>query len=77
MDKVSEHFLHFMDLDPSCTHIALGGDLDGCDILPKGFDGVQDYPQLAQKLLACGLSEQNVKDIFWNNALGVMRKCCM
>jgi membrane dipeptidase len=77
MDKVSEHFLHFMDLDPSCKHIALGGDLDGCDVLPNGFHGVQDYPKLAQKLLACGLNEQNVMDIFWNNPLGVMRKCCM
>ena len=77
MDKVSEHFLHFMDLDPSCKHIALGGDLDGCDVLPQGFDGVQDYPKLAQKLLACSLNEQNVMDIFWNNPLGVMRKCCI
>lgn len=77
LDKACDHFLHFLELDPDGKHIALGGDLDGCDILPVGFDGVQDYPKLAEKLLSRGLTEQMVYDIFWNNALGVMKQCCM
>ncbi len=77
IDMACDHILHFMELDPSGRHIALGGDLDGCDPLPEGFAGVQDYPKLAQRLLERGLSEQNVYDIFWNNAIGVMGKCCM
>ena len=77
LDTVAAHFLHMMELDPEGKHIALGGDLDGCDILPDGFAGVQDYPQMAQKLLDCGLSEQNVMDIYWNNAWGVMNRCCI
>ena len=77
LDTACDHFIHFMELDPDGKHIALGGDLDGCDELPKGFDGVQSYPALADRLLQRGLSEQNLYDIFWNNALGVMRKCCM
>lgn len=77
LDTACDHFLHFMELDPDGKHIALGGDLDGCDELPKGFDGIQDYPKLARCLLDQGLSEDNLYDIFWNNALGVMRKCCM
>lgn len=77
LQTACEHFLHFMELDPSGKHIALGGDLDGCDMLPEGFAGVQDYPKLADALLQCGLSEQNVQDIFWNNAVGVMKKCCI
>lgn len=77
MDKVCDHFLHFLELDPDCKHIALGGDLDGCELLPEGFEGVQDYPVLAQKLLSRGLTEEMVGDIFWNNALGVIRRCCM
>ena len=68
------HFLHFLELDPSGKHIALGGDLDGCDKLPRGFDGVQSYPALAQCLLEHGLTEETVMDIFWNNALGVMKR---
>ena len=77
LDTACRHFLHFMELDPDATHIALGGDLDGCDELPKGFDGIQDYPKLSDRLLSHGLSDQNLRDIFWNNAIGVMRKCCM
>lgn len=77
LDTACDHFLHFMEMDPDGKHIALGGDLDGCDELPVGFDGVQSYPALAQRLLERGLSEQNLYDIFWNNALGVMERCCM
>ena len=77
LDTACDHFLHFMELDHNGKHIALGGDLDGCDELPSGFDGVQDYPALAARLLQRGMSEENLYDIFWNNALGVMRKCCM
>ena len=74
LDKVCDHFFHFLELDPDGKHIALGGDLDGCDALPKGFDGVQDYPALAQKLLDRGMTEQMVMDIFWNNPLDVMER---
>jgi len=76
LNTVCDHILHFLRLDPSGKHIALGGDLDGCSALPDGFSGVQDYPKLAEALIARGLKESTVRDIFWNNALGVMRKCC-
>ena len=72
LETVCAHILHFLELDNTGKHIALGGDLDGCDRLPRGFAGVQDYPMLAQCLLACGLSENQVLDIFWNNAIGVI-----
>lgn len=77
IDMACDHVLHFMELDPDGTHIALGGDLDGCDPLPAGFEGVQDYPKLAQRLLERGLDENILKNIFWNNALGVIDKCSM
>ena len=77
LDTACDHFLHFMELDPDAKHIALGGDLDGCDELPAGFDGVQSYPALANRLLARGLDERSLRNIFWNNALGVMEQCCM
>lgn len=76
LDTVCRHILHFLELDPTGKHIALGGDLDGCDTLPADFAGVQDYPKLAEKLLASGLDEALVYDIFWNNAVGVMKRCC-
>lgn len=75
LDTACDHVFHFLELDPDGTHIALGGDLDGCDPLPKGFAGVQDYPKLAQRLIERGLDEKYVHNIFWNNALGVIDKC--
>ncbi len=72
LDTLCDHVLHWLELDPEAKHIALGGDLDGCDHLPAGFDGVQSYPSLAERLLARGLTEPMVENIFWNNALGVM-----
>lgn len=76
LDRVCDHIFHFMELDPTGRHIALGGDLDGCDSLPNGFAGVQSYPALAQCLTARGLSADTVYQIFWKNALGVIARCC-
>ena len=75
LDTAADHFVHFLEHGGE-KHVALGGDLDGCDVLPKGFEGVQDYPKLADKLLERGLGEDLVYDIFWNNAMEVMRRCC-
>lgn len=76
LDTVCDHIFHFMELDPDGTHIALGGDLDGCDVLPAGFTGVESYPVLAERLSERGLDEKTLMNIFWNNALGVIEKCC-
>lgn len=73
LDTVCDHILHFLELDPEGKHIALGGDLDGVETMPDGFEGVQSYPALARKLLDRGLTEENVMDIFWNNAIRVMK----
>ncbi len=77
LDRLCDHIFHFLALDPGGKHIALGGDLDGCDQLVQGFSGIQDYPKLARQLLHRGLPESAVMDIFWNNAIGVMSKCCI
>lgn len=77
LDTACDHILHWLELDPEGDHIALGGDLDGCDVLPTGFEGVQSYPAFAQKLLDRGLNEKAVRKIFWDNALGVIEKCCL
>lgn len=77
LDKVCDHICHFLELDPSGRHIALGGDLDGCDELAAGFQGVQDYPRLASALRMRGLDDQTIRNIYWNNAIGVIERCCM
>ena len=73
LDTVCDHIFHFLDLDPTGKHIALGGDLDGCEKLSQGFEGVQSYPILAARLVERGLDEGMVRDIFWNNARNVFR----
>ncbi len=74
IDTMCDHIFHFMELDPSGKHIALGGDLDGITNMPAGFEGVQSYPVLAQRLMERGLTEGQVMDIYWNNAIGVMER---
>ena len=74
LDTVCDHILHFLEMDPNGNHIALGGDLDGCDQLPDGFDGIQSYPAMAAKLLERGVDENTLMNIFWNNAIGVMER---
>ena len=73
LDALCDHIFRFLELDPNGKHIALGGDLDGCDTLCTEITGIQDYPKIADRLLERGLEEQTVLDIFWNNALGVMK----
>ena len=77
LDTVCDHIFHLIEMDPDCRHIALGGDLDGCDRLPEGIAGIQSYPALAQRLLERGMSERELGDLYWNNAMGVMSGCCM
>ena len=77
LDTVCDHILHWLELDPEGRHIALGADLDGCDQLVEGFDGIQSYPALAARLLQRGLTGPMIENIFWNNALGVMEQCCI
>ncbi len=77
LDTVCDHILHFLELDPQGEHIALGGDLDGCSELPAGFEGVQSYPAMAQRLLERGVNEQILRRIYWDNALEVLKKCCI
>ena len=74
LDTICDHIFHFLDLDPSGTHIALGGDLDGVEALPDEFEGVQSWPKLAQRLHQRGLDEETIQNIFWNNAIGVMKR---
>jgi len=76
IDRVCNHVLHFIELDPECRHIALGADFDGCDALPEGISGVDDYPKLARRLSERGVDEDMIKRIYWENAMGVMEKCC-
>ena len=72
IDTVCDHIFHFLEIDNEGKHIALGGDLDGCNPLPQGFGGIQGYAKLANRLQERGLSDEMIMNIFWNNAIGVI-----
>ena len=74
LDSICDHIFHFLELDPDGTHIALGGDLDGVEKMPRGFEGVQSWPVLARRLMERGLDEETIQNIYWNNAIGVMKR---
>ena len=56
-DDVRRHLEHWLALGGERT-VALGGDLDGCDVLPEGFKGVEDYNALGTTLSAVFGEEQ-------------------
>jgi membrane dipeptidase len=75
LNTVCDHIFHFLEIAGNDKHISLGGDLDGVETLPAGFTSIQDYDKLAERLLQRGLKEESVENIFWNNAIGVIKKC--
>ncbi len=72
LDATCEHIFRMLELVPNGKHISLGGDLDGCDELPAGFTGIQSYNLLADRLSERGLDEATIRNIYWNNTMGVM-----
>ena len=75
-DDVFAHIEHFVELD-GADHIALGGDLDGCDQLPEEYTGLKDYELLASYLESKGLTEQMLQNIYSNTIEEVVKLCTM
>lgn len=66
MEELTAHVEHFLDLGGEKT-LCLGGDLDGCEALAAGMQGVQDVPKLYAALRERGYDQALLEDIFWNN----------
>lgn len=62
------HMDHFLALGGE-HHLAVGGDLDGCDMLPTGFTGVESWNDLGRWLMQQGVEEELVNHVFNNNAV--------
>lgn len=54
--------------------VGLGGDLDGVDFLPAGFEGVADYPRIEDLLHAGGLTPQQIDKVCHQNFLRVFQE---
>lgn len=60
------HFDRFLAMNGGKT-VCLGGDLDGCEQLAGGLQGIQDIPKLYEALRRRGYGEELLQDVFWNN----------
>ena len=66
MDALVAHVEHFLSLGGEKT-LCLGGDMDGCEVLAAGMQGIQDVPRLYEALATRGYGEALLNDLFWNN----------
>jgi len=76
IDTVISHIEHFLSLG-GAAHVALGADLDGCDVLPEGISGIEDMEKLANRLLQKNYAEGLVYDIFYQNLMRVVGEVCV
>lgn len=65
-DAMRAHLEHILSICGE-THTALGGDLDGCDLLPQGFCDLSSYAEFHAYLKEKGYSEQLLDRIFYEN----------
>ena len=66
IDALIEHIEHFWALDGEKT-LCFGGDMDGCDTIVAGIEGVQDVHKIYEALQQRGYSETLLQDLLWNN----------
>ena len=66
MDALAAHIEHFLALDGEKT-LCFGGDMDGCDDLAAGVEGLESIPALYEALQRRGYRETLLEDLFWNN----------
>lgn len=65
-ETMRRHLEHMLSLCGE-QHVALGGDLDGCDELPEGFSDLSDYGSFHEYLSAKGYGERLLDGIFYSN----------
>lgn len=54
-------------------YVGIGADMDGVESLPKGINGVQDYPKITKALLDKGYTVEDVNKIMGGNFIRVFR----
>jgi membrane dipeptidase len=69
---VADHIEHVREV-AGVEHVGIGGDFDGCDMLPVGLDDVSAYPRLFAELLNRGWSEGDCAKLAGDNVLRVLR----
>jgi membrane dipeptidase len=68
---VADHVEHARDV-AGVDCIGIGGDYDGCDVLPEGLADVSGYPTLFAELLDRGWSDADLAKLAGGNVLRVL-----
>ncbi len=76
LEDVRRHLEHFLERDGD-GHLALGGDLDGCETLPEGMHGLRDYEKLELAMKSWGFDDSIVENLFYKSMEKVVTKCIM
>jgi membrane dipeptidase len=69
---VADHVEHAREV-AGIEHVGIGGDFDGCDVLPQGLEDVSGYPRLFAELTERGWSDQDLDALAGGNVLRVLR----
>jgi membrane dipeptidase len=69
---VADHVDHVREV-AGIACVGIGGDYDGCEVLPAGLEDVSCYPALIAELIARGWSEADLAALTRANILRVLR----
>ena len=70
---VVDHIDHIRKI-AGIDHVGIGSDYDGVDMLPDQLEDVSTYPRITQVLIDRGYSRGDIKKIYGENILRVMRQ---
>lgn len=70
-DTLRAHLEHLLTVAGE-DHVALGGDLDGCERLAAGFSHVGDYVSFYQALQRYGYGDRLLQKLFFDNLLRLL-----
>jgi len=70
--SVLKHVEHFLNMGGE-THLAVGADLDGCDILPAEIGGIQDMHRLYYEI-ENNFGKSIAENIYFNNAMTLLSR---
>lgn len=75
-NTIRAHLDHFWTLGGE-NHVSLGGDWDGCDMMPRGFEeGIVGLEKLYEYLLQRNYSESLLEKLYFKNLMRVVDEVC-
>ena len=70
---IADHIEHIAQV-AGHDNVGIGSDFDGVPFLPRGLDGVEDYPALFVELMRRGWSDADLAKLAGGNLLRALRQ---